>query len=218
MKPYVVGIAGGSASGKTYLLSQLLAAFTPQQLTLMSLDNYYKPASEQPRNAEGEINWDQPQALDLELCKRHLSRLIKGRRASVQEWTFNNPNATPRTLQYLPAPILVLEGLFVYNDPELRRLFDLKVFIDAEEHVKLSRRIRRDLVERNSSLEEILSLYETHVVPMYHQHVEPFKYACDLILPNNSVLGKGVEVLVSHLRLHLQGRPAYESLAEGSED
>lgn len=216
MKPYIVGIAGGSASGKTFVLRRLLDSFKPHELTLVSLDNYYRPIEDQQPNEDGMINWDQPTALDLDKCKRHLSRLIKGRKASVKEWTFNNPLVTPRKIVYRPAPLIVVEGLFVYNNEHLRRLFDLKVFIDAEEHIKLSRRIRRDTVERNIPLDEVLDQYASHVVPMYHLHVEPFKYSCDIILPNNSILGKGVDVIVSHMQAELVVRKDFAS--NGNDD
>lgn len=204
MKRYVVGIAGGSASGKTYVLNQLITSFRPDELTLISLDNYYLPRHKQQVDpSSGEVNWDQPAALDLDLCLRHLERLVKGRGASVKEYTFNNPAIVPRTIRYTPTPIIVIEGLYVFNDPRIRDLLDLKVFIDAEEHVKLARRIRRDMIERSADLEFVLKQYEEHVVPMYHRHVEPYKYNSDIILPNSSVQGKGVEVLVSHLKSQL---------------
>lgn len=203
-RPYIVGISGGSASGKTFLLNQLLAQFSAGQLTLISLDNYYKPLEEQRRDEDGLINFDHPDSLDLGRLEKDVQRLTQNKKVILQEYTFNQPDVVPRTLVFEPAPLLVIEGLFVFNRESLARMIDLKVFVDADEHIRLSRRLHRDIRERGASIEEILRDYVRFVAPMYRVFIEPYKADCDLIIPNNQHMYRAVNVLVNHLKMCLQ--------------
>lgn len=198
-KSYFIGISGGSASGKTFLLRNLLSTFDGQ-ITLISTDNYYRSREELPRDPDGEINFDHPSAVNLDLLAEHLYRIHQGETIEVQEYTFNNPDIVPKTLQYGPSPIILIEGLFVFNHEEVASQLDLKLFVDADEHIRLSRRIRRDFEERGYGLDEVLDYYEKYVAPMYKQYIEPFKYDCDLIIPNNTHMERAVSVLVHHLQ------------------
>jgi uridine kinase len=197
--PYFLGIAGGSASGKTTLLKRLLEHFPGAQLTLISQDNYYRDRGSLPRSLDGEINFDHPDAVDLDTLARDLQRVAAGETVSIQEYTFNNPNIVPKTISYAPAPIVVVEGLFVLSHPALSAMLDLKVFVDADEHIRLSRRIRRDFEERGYTMDQVLDYYERFVVPMYRQYIEPNKYDCDIIIPNNLHMQRAVTVLMHHL-------------------
>lgn len=199
IKPYLVGVSGGSASGKTYLLRQLLQKTIPGQITLISQDNYYKDLENQTRQPDGSINFDHPDAIDLNRFVADLESLVKGEAIQIREYTFNNPNRTPKILTYNPAPILLVEGLFIFHKPELAGMLDLKVFVDALEHIKLSRRILRDHSERGYGLEDILKQYRQDVIPMYNRFVLPHKDNCDMIIPNNHHMDKAIEVLLDHL-------------------
>ncbi len=199
-KPYILGICGGSASGKTFLLQQLMSAFGPEQVTLVAQDNYYKKLEEQRREADGLVNFDHPDSVKLDELLRDLDRLRKGQSIEIEEYTFNNPNKLPRTLVMRPAPLMIVEGLFVFHLAELAQRQDLKVFVDAQEHVRLARRLQRDTTERGYSMESILRDYQRFVAPMYQQYVEPSKRHADLIIPNNKHLYKAVQVLINHLR------------------
>lgn len=198
-KPYLVGISGGSASGKTFLLRKLMERYPSQQITLISQDNYYRPYKDLPTNEDGEVNFDHPDALDLDQFARDIARLNRGEEVRLMEYTFNNPNIIPKELVYKPSALILVEGLFVFTHPEVAKQLNLKIFVDADEHIRLSRRIRRDFAERGYSLDEVLVYYEKFVVPMYRKYIEPFKYECDLILPNNLAIDKAVEVVMHHL-------------------
>jgi uridine kinase len=198
-KPYLIGIAGGSASGKTTLLRKLLDQFNEEQLTLISQDNYYISKDKLPKTEDGEVNFDHPDALDLERLSLDLQKVASGQTISVQEYTFNNPTIVPKTIVYRPSSIVVVEGLFVLTHAGISNMLDLKVFVDADEHIRLSRRIRRDFEERGYSLDQVLDYYERFVVPMYRKFIEPTKFDCDLIIPNNTHMQRAIEVLMHHL-------------------
>jgi uridine kinase len=199
-KPYIVGITGGSASGKTLFLRSLLRAFTPQEICLISQDNYYKPRTQQPTDENGVHNFDTPLSIDFELYAQHIKDLRNGKQVVKQEYTFNNPNVVPQLLTLEPSPIIVVEGIFVFYFPEISSLLDLKVFIDAAEHIKLKRRIVRDKDERGYDLEDVLYRYEKHVVPTYEKYIAPFKSDADVIIPNNLHFEKALEMLIVFLK------------------
>lgn len=196
--PYFLGISGGSASGKTYLLKKILARYPKGKITRISTDNYYLDRELLPRDAEGEINFDHPSALNLDQLAADLARIEAGETVSMREYTFNNPDAVPGTIHFEPAPIILLEGLFVFYHPGIMAKLDLKIFVEAAEYVRLARRINRDK-ERGYETDEVLKMYTKYVAPMYQRYVEPFKNDCDLIVPNNDRMDHAVEVIAHHL-------------------
>ena len=199
-KPFVLGVTGGSASGKTHFLRRLLDSFSPEEVCLISQDHYYKPIHEVPKDPNGISNFDVPQAIDVVRYRQDIQAVQSGLVVQKLEYTFNNPSIVPQTLTFKPSPIILLEGLFVFYAEEISSLIDLKVFIDAREHVKLRRRIVRDAMERGYDLDDVLYRYEHHVSPTYDLYVEPFKHEADLIIPNNKGFDRGLEVLVSFLK------------------
>ncbi len=200
-KPFIVGITGGSGSGKTTFLKQLLASFAPDDICLISQDNYYYPHNHQLTDENGVIHFDLPSSFDAEAYAQDVLRLSKGETIIRPEYTFNNPNIIPKDLVLKPAPIVVVEGIFVFYFEEVASQLDLRVYMDAEEHVKLHRRIVRDVKERGyGELDDVLYRYTHHVAPAYDQYIRPFKYDADLIIPNNRHFEKGLEVLVAFLR------------------
>jgi uridine kinase len=198
-KPYLLGISGGSASGKTFLIRRMLDQFTRDQVTLISQDNYYRKREVLPRNEKGEINFDHPDSVDMEALSQDIRRLAAGESITVEEYTFNNPAVVPKMITYHPAQVIIIEGLFVFYHESLAQQMDLKVFVDADEHIKLSRRIKRDFAERGYDLEQVLYYYEAYVIPMYKKFVEPTKEGCDIILPNNLHMEKSTEILIHHV-------------------
>lgn len=199
-KPYLVGVTGGSAAGKSYLLEALEEAFSPQQLTLVAQDHYYRDRNQIPLNEWGEVNYDHPDSMDLELFEEHIRLLLQGQSVSIREYTYNNPGSEPRIITYHPAPLVVAEGIFMFHKPSTSALCNLRIYIDAHEHVKLARRLRRDLTERQMTLETVLADYERYVAPMFKRYVEPHRHECHLVLPNNQDLHTGSQVVVHHLR------------------
>lgn len=198
--PFIVGITGGSASGKTMFLKSLLDHFPKDEICLVSQDNYYKDRHLQPKDENGVENFDTPQSIEFDDYARDIKMLKEGKPVSRKEYTFNNPNVVPKMLEFKPSKIIVVEGLFVFYFPELVKLLDLKVFIDAKDYVKLKRRIMRDNSERGYDLDDVLYRYEKHVAPTYEKYIDPFKYDADIIVPNNNKFDKGLEVLVSYLK------------------
>jgi len=198
--PYLVGITGGSASGKTTFLRRLLAAFPERDICLISQDNYYHPRDQQFRDEQGVENFDLPSSIDSLAYAADVRLLRAGQEVRRQEYTFNNPNVVPAELVFRPAPIVVVEGIFVFYFEEIAKLLDLKVYIDAQEHVKLHRRIVRDRDERGYDLQDVLYRYTNHVAPTYEKYIQPFKADADIIIPNNRHFENGLAVLIGYLR------------------
>ena len=199
-KPFIVGITGGSASGKTLFLERLLNTFEPGEVCLISQDNYYKPRHLQPIDAQGIHNFDTPHSIDFEGYAADIRKIQAGESVQREEYTFNNAAKTPKILTFNAAPVVVVEGIFVLYYPELAELLDLKIFIDAKDHIKLKRRIIRDKVERGYDLDDVLYRYEMHVMPTYEKYIKPFKNDADLIVPNNHSFDKALEVIRTYLR------------------
>lgn len=197
--PYIVGITGGSASGKTYFMKCLMDSLPNDQITRISQDNYYKPIHEIPRDENGVENFDLPETIDHHLFAEHIAVLRAGKDVRQKEYTFNNPNVEPKILVFEPKPIIIVEGIFVFYFPEVARLIDLKVFVDAKEHVKIKRRIIRDNNERGYDLDDVLYRWEHHVAPTYDKFIQPLRAEADLIINNNNRFDTGLEVLVGFL-------------------
>jgi uridine kinase len=199
-KPYLVGITGGSGSGKTYFLHQLMHQIGEENVCLVSQDNYYRPREEQPLDEQGIRNFDMPQSIDEKQYAADLLALCQGKTVVKEEYTFNNPNVVPRLLTFEPRPIIIVEGLFVFYFQEIAQHLDLKLFVDAKAPVKIRRRIIRDNKERGYDLEDVLYRYENHVMPAYERYVEPFRHAADLVVPNNIHCDVALEVITHHLK------------------
>jgi uridine kinase len=199
-KPFTIGITGGSGSGKTYFLQGLASRFTPDELCLISQDNYYKSRDLQPVDENGVKNFDLPVSIDRETFRSDLVRLKAGQDVVKKEYTFNNSQAESKMLTFKAAPIIVVEGLFVQYFSEIASELDLKIFVEAKDHVKLGRRIKRDQVERGYDVDDVLYRYQHHVMPVYESMIEPLKYNCDLVIPNNHHFESALNVLVGYLK------------------
>ncbi|MCS7162010.1 MAG: uridine-cytidine kinase [Bacteroidia bacterium] len=199
--PYWIGITGGSASGKTYLLDLLARALPPSQATFISTDHYYKDLSQQRRGPDGQVNFDLPEAIDHEKLYQDLLALRAGKTVQQREYTFNRPEVQPRWLTFQPAPILIAEGLFLFYRPEVRELFDLRIFLEADEPYRFIRRLQRDQRERGYPAEAIIHQYLTQVLPAYRQFVEPLKNYAHIIIQNHyGDFTPALRVLLDHIR------------------
>lgn len=199
-KPFIVGITGGSASGKTSFLKDILNTFSEDQICLISQDNYYRTLDLIPIDQNGVYNFDLPITINHELFAEHLSQLHAGKTIQTPEYTFNNPNAIPRTLTYYPTPIIIVEGLFVFHFPDVASQLDLKVYITAKNRIKLDRRMVRDQAERGLTEEMINYQWKHHVRPAYREFVKPHKDEADIVIPNNNHYKKGLDVLLAFLK------------------
>jgi len=203
MKSFVIGICGGSGSGKTSFIRSLREAFTLEELCIVSQDDYYRPIHEQETDTEGIHNFDRPDAVDKKALRHDLERLLAGETVERMEYTFNNPNAIPGKLVFQPAPVVIVEGLFVFHFKKIKSLFDLTLFVNAKENLKIIRRIRRDQNERNYPIEDVLYRYEHHVMPAYEQFILPYREEADLVINNNDDFERALTVMRGFLRSHL---------------
>lgn len=202
-RAYTIGITGGSGSGKTFFLRGLSTQFASDEICLLSQDNYYKPIQQQLRDENGIENFDLPDAIDRQAFHDDVAKLRAGINVSRKEYTFNNSGATPNILHFKPAPLLIVEGLFVQYFEEIEKELDLKIFIEAKPHVKIARRIKRDQVERGYDINDVLYRYEFHVMPVYESLIEPLKHSADIIIPNNSNSSRALSVVIEFLKSKL---------------
>ena len=203
MNPFIIGITGGSGSGKTLFLNSLLHQFDSKDICLISQDNYYLPREQQPLDENGVKNFDTPASIDAHAFAADIRRIKSGESFEREEYTFNNPAITPKKLKFNASPIVVIEGLFVLYYKEVRDLLDLKLFISAKDHIKLKRRIIRDKIERGYDLDDVLYRFEKHVMPTFEKYLEPLKDDADLIIPNNRNFDNALEVLSGFFKTKL---------------
>lgn len=201
---YLIGVAGGSGSGKTSLLRALRASLPEGMACIVSQDDYYHPKERQQADAQGKLNFDLPTAVDLDGLARDLATLVAGEAIFRKEYTFNQEGREPELIELRPAPVILVEGLFVLHHQPVRELFDLKVFIEASEDAQLDRRLRRDADERGYGREDVLYQWEHHVLPAYRDFLLPYRHLCDLHVVNEIGFERAVHVLRDHL---LQAAP-----------
>lgn len=199
MKPYIIGITGGSGSGKTLFIKRVIKGFKDDEVCFMSQDNYYRPRDKQPVDEKGIKNFDKPESIDIRKFIDDIQNIIQGKEIVIKEYTFNNPDLDPEDLKFKPAPIIILEGIFIFHIEEISKLIDLKVFIDAREHIMLKRRIIRDEKERGYDLDDVLYRYEKHVMPAFNTYILPYKDDCDIIINNHSNFEEGIKVMRSYI-------------------
>ncbi len=204
IKPLIIGITGGSGSGKTSFINDLKSGFSNSEITIISQDDYYRPREEQQSDEQGIKNFDLPESIDRHAFAEDIGKVIAGETVTKQEYTFNNDLKEPGTIQFKPAPIIVVEGLFIYHFEEIRRKFDIKLFIQAKEDLKIIRRIKRDQSERNYPLDDVLYRYQHHVSPTFEKYIKPYIEDCDIIINNNQHYSRGLQILAGYLKSHLQ--------------
>jgi len=199
-KPYLVGITGGSAMGKTHFLNSLKKLFSSDELCVISQDNYYKLAFEHQLDPEGNINFDLPECIDLMAFAADVEKLHNNETIYRNEYLFQHENQVGPLLTFKPAPIIVCEGLFIFYSEEIRKQFDLKIFIQAEESIALKRRLKRDSAERNIPIDYIHYQWNNHVMPAYQKFLLPFMPQADIIVINNNHFDNSLNVIDDHFR------------------
>ena len=181
MKPYIIGIAGGSGSGKSTFAERLKAAF-PDHVSLISCDNYYLPHDDLPLEARAKLNYDAPEALEFDLMVRHLSELKGGQAVLCPVYDFTRHTRSISVTEILPRPIILIDGILIFHDPALRACMDLKIYVETDADERILRRARRDMLERGRDLDSVIHQYLTTVKPMHNTYVNPTKEFADIIL------------------------------------
>jgi uridine kinase len=205
--PLVIGITGGSGSGKTTFIKLLREPFQDKDVCVISQDDYYKPRSVQKKDEQGVVNFDLPNSIDKKSFLLDIEKLLAGQVVERVEYTFNNEQANPKTLIFKPAPVIIVEGLFVFHYRKINALLDLRVFLHAKENLKVIRRIRRDQMERNYPIDDVLYRYENHVMPSFEKYVQPHVEHSDLIVNNNKDFNMGLKVVQGFIKNFLQEYP-----------
>lgn len=201
--PLIVGIAGGTGSGKTTLADKLIEAF-PGQSVLICQDSYYKDISVKTLEERSKTNFDHPSSLDFDLLREHLISLKNNQSISVPEYSFHTHSRLPQSTAVQPAALIIVEGILIFAVDEVRDLFDIKIYVDTDDDVRLLRRIERDMKERSRDFCSIRDQYLKTVKPMHDSFVEPSKRFADVIIPSDRRNVKGFSMIVSKLKEELQ--------------
>lgn len=198
-EPLIVGIAGGTGSGKTTLARKIQEAF-PQESVLISQDSYYKPLSNFPLKIREKMNFDHPDALDFALFRQHILDLKEGKSIEKPIYNFCTHTRDPGVEVVDSCELIIVEGILLFAVPEVRELFDIKLFVDTDDDVRLLRRIERDLHERGRTFESVRDQYLTTVKPMHDAFVEPSKQLADLIVPQGGENATALQLILSRLK------------------
>ena len=202
---YVIGISGGSGSGKSTFLMSLMDQLSDSAVTFISQDDYYLTREQQVPDSNGIKNFDLPTSIDSELLTEHLQKLMSGTDVSKQEYTFNNPLKDATTKHFKSNPVIVIEGLFIYHFQKIAEMCDMKLFIDAPTDLRIIRRINRDQVERNYPLDDVLYRYQHHVSPAYESYILPYRDSCDVIINNVNGMDSAIQLLTTHIKHLIDG-------------
>lgn len=197
---YLIGISGGSASGKTSFIHALREVFAENQLGLLSQDNYYLQPQFHEKDENGQINYDLPRCIDFPAFLGDVQALKKGMSVQRKEYLYQLEGHEPLEIQINPAPVIIVEGLFILHERKLFDELDLKLFIDADDSIKFKRRLDRDTRERGINREQVIYQWENHVQPAYRKYLEPYKNESDIIINNNQHFRTSLKVITDHIK------------------
>jgi uridine kinase len=199
-RPFLLAVAGGTGSGKTTVAERLAASFGATRFALVTLDSYYRDRSDLSFDDRTKINYDHPDAFDWPLLRDQLRMLLAGKSAEIPVYDFQEHTRSDQYVHVEPAPIVCIEGILVLYEPELRQLFDLKVYVDTDADVRFIRRLQRDLAERGRSLGSVIDQYLETVRPSHEQFIEPTKRFADVIIPHGGRNNAAFDMLVARLK------------------
>ena len=199
----VIGIAGGTGSGKTTLMKNLIAKFEGD-VTILSHDNYYKRHDELTYEQRCQLNYDEPAALETDLMARHLEQLRRGQAIDCPVYDFTVHNRSDETIRIVPKKVIIVEGILIFENQELRDLMDIRIFVDTDADVRLCRRIKRDVNKRGRTLESVLTQYQETVKPMHEMYVEPSKKYADIIVPEGGKNLVALDMITGRIQRHLE--------------
>ena len=205
MDTMIIGIAGGTGSGKTTLTKKLQEEFGAH-VSVLYHDNYYKSHSEMPFEERTRLNYDHPDAFDTGLMIRDIQALQRGETVHSPTYDYTVHNRAAETVEVRPAKVVLVEGILIFVDPVLRSLMDIKIFVDTDADVRILRRIVRDVKKRGRSLDSVVQQYLTTVKPMHEQFVEPSKRYADLIVPEGGKNAVALEMIIQRVKSHIEQR------------
>ena len=198
----VIGIAGGTGSGKTTLMKNIIQRYGAS-VSVLSHDNYYRRLDHLTFEERCRINYDEPAALETELMAQHLEQLRRGESILCPVYDFSQHNRSNETVQVDPNRVIIVEGILIFENEALRNLMDIKIFVDTDADVRLCRRIKRDVNKRGRSLESVLEQYQTTVKPMHEKYVEPSKRFADLVVPEGGKNYVALDMIMGRIQRHL---------------
>ena len=200
MRPLIIGIAGGSGSGKTSVTNKILESLDERRVVVIPHDAYYFDLSAFNGRAPGQINFDHPDSLETSLLVQHIAMLREGKPVDQPLYNFTTNRRMKETLRIEPREIIIIEGILIFVDSALRGLMDIKIFIDTDSDERLIRRIRRDMTERGRSVESVMQQYSNTVKPMHLQFVEPSKHWADIIIPRGVENTVAIDMVVTKIK------------------
>ena len=206
-KILVIGIAGGTGSGKTTLMKNIISRFG-DVVTVLSHDNYYRRRDELTYEERCLINYDEPAALETELMAVHLDKLRHGEAIDCPVYDFTQHNRSDETVRIVPKSVIIVEGILIFENQPLRDLMDIKIFVDTDADVRLCRRIKRDVNKRGRTLESVLQQYQTTVKPMHEKYVEPSKKYANIVVPEGGKNLVALDMIMGRIQRHLQDAEA----------
>ncbi len=202
--PLIIGIAGGSGSGKTTVAQSILQRVGPERIAYLQHDEYYKDLSGLPPTQRAAINFDHPNSLETSMLVQHIEQLKQGQPVKVPIYDFSTHSRTNQTFTVNPRPVVLVEGILIFTEPILRELFDVKIFVDTDPDLRFIRRLQRDISERGRLMETVVSQYLTTVRPMHLEFVEPSKRYADVIIPEGGFNTAALDMVVSRIESLLQ--------------
>ncbi len=201
----VIGIAGGSGSGKTTLMNNIVTRFH-DDITVLSHDSYYKRHDDMTYEERCELNYDEPAALETDLMVRHLDELRQGSAIDCPVYDFTVHNRAAETQRIEPRKVIIVEGILIFENVELRRLMDIRIFVDTDADIRLCRRVKRDVNKRGRSLESVLTQYQQTVKPMYEKYVEPSKKYAHILVPEGGKNAVALDLIMNLIEKHIEGK------------
>jgi uridine kinase len=195
MKPFVIGVAGGSGSGKTTVVNHIINTVGSSNLVLLQHDSYYRDLKHIPFEERTKQNYDHPSSLETELLVRHIHALLEGYSIKLPIYDFTNHVRFEESITQTPKPIILVDGILIFYEKELRELMDIKIFVDTDDDLRLLRRLKRDINDRGRSVNSVLSQYEKFVRPMHLEFVEPSKRYADIIIPHGGENKAALEIV-----------------------
>lgn len=200
----IIGIAGGTGSGKTTVVNKIINALPKGEVAVMPQDSYYRDSSHIPMEERSKINFDEPAAIEWELLVEHLECLKRGEKIQMPTYSYLTCTRQEETIEVKPADVVIVEGILVLTDPDIRKMLDIKVFVDADPDDRLIRVIARDCIERGRTPQIVIDRYQAVLKPMHLQHIEPSKRYADLIVPQGGSNTVAINLLTDYIesRLH----------------